>query len=103
MDGSMTRLGGALRRLAGRRPPGCSHLDQILDVPAKTNGCEECLEIGGKWVELRLCLSCGHVGCCDLSPNQHARAHFGETGHPIIRAKVPGHTWTWCWIDEIKV
>jgi hypothetical protein len=99
----MTRLVDTFRRLVGPRPPACTHLDQIRDAAPRTDGCEECLATGGKWVELRLCLTCGHVGCCDLSPNRHARAHYGVTGHPIIRAKVPGHTWTWCWIDEIKV
>lgn len=97
-------FGDRFKRLIGSgSPPACSHLDQILDVGPRTDGCEECLATGGKWVELRLCLNCGHVGCCDLSPNRHARAHFAETAHPIIRAKVPGHTCTWCWVDEIKI
>lgn len=99
----MTRLIDTLRRLASPTPPACSHLDQARAVEPRTDGCEACLATGGTWVELRLCLACGHVGCCDLSPNRHARAHFAETGHAIIRANVPGLTWTWCWIDEIKV
>jgi uncharacterized UBP type Zn finger protein len=99
----MTRFIDTLRRLVGPSPPVCSHLDQARDVEPRTDGCEECLAIGGTWVELRLCLACGHVGCCDLSPNRHARAHFAESGHAIIRAKVPGYTWSWCWIDETKV
>jgi uncharacterized UBP type Zn finger protein len=99
----MTRLKETLRRLVRPTSPACSHLDQARRVQPRTAGCEECLEIGGQWVELRLCLSCGRVGCCDLSPNRHARAHFAETGHAIIRANVPGYTWTWCWVDQIKV
>jgi uncharacterized UBP type Zn finger protein len=99
----VTRFIDTLRRLVGPTPPVCSHLDQARDVEPRTDGCEECLAIDGKWVELRLCLACGHVGCCDLSPNRHARAHFAESGHAIIRAKVPGYTWSWCWIDETKV
>lgn len=102
-EATMTRLLDALRRLVGSTPPACAHLDQVRDVQPRTVGCEECLAIGGSWVELRLCLGCGHVGCCDLSPNRHARAHYTETGHAIIRANMPGYTWTWCWIDEIKV
>jgi uncharacterized UBP type Zn finger protein len=93
----------SLRRLIGPTQPTCSHLDQVRPVEPRTDGCEECLAMDGRWVELRLCLSCGHVGCCDLSPNRHARAHFTETGHPIMQARVPGHTWAWCWVDEIKV
>ncbi|MBF8289385.1 MAG: hypothetical protein HW391_353 [Chloroflexi bacterium] len=94
---------GPFKRLLGRKAPPCAHLNQIRDVQPRTAGCEECLAIGGIWVELRTCLSCGHVGCCDNSPNRHARAHFGTTSHPIMRATVPGYTWTWCWIDEVKV
>ena len=97
------RLVGRLRKRGGPAAPACSHLDQVRDVEPRTIGCEECLAIGGSWVELRLCLSCGHVGCCDLSPDRHTRRHFAETDHPIIRADLPGYTWTWCWVDEIKV
>jgi hypothetical protein len=99
----MSRFTDALRRRVGPAAPACTHLDQIRDVGPPSKGCEECLAIGGTWVELRQCLTCGHVGCCDLSPNRHARAHFAATGHPIMRANVPGYTWTWCWIDETKV
>lgn len=79
----------------------CSHLDQIKEVLPKTpQGCEECLKIGSPWVELRLCQSCGHVGCCDSSKNRHARAHFKETAHPIIRPLNNPQAWTWCYVDN---
>jgi hypothetical protein len=80
----------------------CSHLDEIRDVePSTTEGCEDCLKIGGTWVNLRLCRTCGHVGCCDSSPNQHATKHFQSTHHPIIRSFQPGESWSWCYEDEI--
>lgn len=99
----MTGLIDRFRRLGGRGTPACSHLDQIREVAAPANRCEACVAIGSTWVELRQCLACGQVGCCDLSPNRHARAHFTDTGHAIMRADLPGYTWTWCWVDEIKV
>ncbi len=79
----------------------CSHLDQISDVTPSADGCEDCLRIGGRWVHLRMCLVCGHAGCCDNSPNRHATAHFDETGHPIIRSQEPGEEWAWCYVDKI--
>lgn len=82
---------------------GCSHLDEALNVEPRTSGCEECLAAGMRWVHLRLCLTCGHVGCCDASEGRHAFHHFEETGHPIVRSHEPGETWGWCWIDEIQV
>jgi uncharacterized UBP type Zn finger protein len=82
----------------------CTHLSQIRDVkPRAPNGCEDCLKIGGQWVHLRLCLTCGHVGCCDSSPNRHARKHAQETGHAIVRSFEPGEDWRWCFIDEVEV
>ncbi|HLA15661.1 MAG TPA: UBP-type zinc finger domain-containing protein [Candidatus Limnocylindrales bacterium] len=99
----MSRLGDALRTLTGQGGPSCSHLDQARNVEPRSDGCEECLATGSQWVHLRLCLACGHVGCCDQSPNRHARAHFTETGHAIIRSHEPDDTWAWCWIDEIEV
>ena len=80
----------------------CAHLDQIRDdVQPNTSGCEECLRDGSWWVRLRLCLICGHVGCCDSSPNRHARAHFHETEHPVIRSFEPGQEhMRWCYIDD---
>ena len=78
----------------------CTHTDQINDVSPNTNGCEECLKTGGQWVHLRLCLTCGHVGCCDASPGKHATKHFRATSHPIIQSIEPGESWGWCYIDE---
>ena len=80
--------------------PRCTHTDQINDVAPNTNGCEECLKTGGQWVHLRLCLTCGHVGCCDASPGKHATKHFKATKHPIIQSIEPGESWGWCYIDE---
>lgn len=79
----------------------CTHTDQIHSVKAKTKGCEECLKTGDAWVHLRLCLSCGHVGCCDSSKNKHATKHFRATKHPIIRSHEPGENWMWCFVDEL--
>ncbi len=80
----------------------CTHLDQIQDVTPKTpNGCEECLQTGDRWVHLRLCLICGHVGCCDSSKNKHATKHFRATGEPIVRSLEPGESWAWCYVDEV--
>jgi len=80
---------------------GCSHEDQIRDAPPRAEGCEECLAQGGRWVELRRCLVCGHVGCCDSSPHRHARAHFEATHHPVIQTFEPGEAWRWCYVDEV--
>jgi uncharacterized UBP type Zn finger protein len=81
----------------------CSHLDQIADVTPRTRGCEECLRKGDSWVHLRVCLSCGHVGCCDSSKNRHATAHFWGTRHPIAQSLEPGEDWRWCYVDETVV
>jgi CPA2 family monovalent cation:H+ antiporter-2 len=78
----------------------CSHLSQIKKVFPSAPGCEDCLRTGDKWVHLRICLSCGHMGCCDDSKNKHATAHFHETEHPIIKSMEPGEDWTWCYADE---
>ncbi len=81
---------------------GCTHLDQIaITPPAEVGGCEECLKIGGRWVHLRVCLTCGKVGCCDSSPNRHASTHAAERSHPIVRSAQPGETWCWCYVDEV--
>jgi len=80
----------------------CSHLDQIqIEPPAQVEGCEECLASGDRWVHLRLCLTCGHVGCCDSSPNRHASKHHASSGHPIIRSAQPDEDWCWCFDDEL--
>ncbi len=81
----------------------CSHLDQIRDVNPQSDGCAECLAAGGRWVHLRMCLECGHVGCCDSSPGKHATAHFHTTHHPVMRSAEPGETWGWCYVDEVQL
>ena len=83
--------------------PACSHLDEVkvLELPAEVAGCEDCLRIGGKWLHLRICLTCGHVGCCDDSPNRHATAHAQEAEHPIVRSLEPGEDWSWCYVDHV--
>lgn len=79
----------------------CTHLDQVHNVQPSADGCEDCLRIGSSWVHLRLCMTCGHVGCCDQSPNRHATAHVTETGHPIVKSHEPGETWGYCYPDEL--
>ncbi len=83
----------------------CTHLDQVtvLDVPADIPGCEDCIPIGGTWVHLRMCQSCGHIGCCDNSPNRHATAHFHASEHPVIRSAERGEEWSWCYEDEVAM
>ena len=86
-----------------RQKEPCAHLDQIRDVAPRSQGCEECLRSGDSWVHLRLCLSCGHVGCCDDSKNRHATKHFHESAHPLIKSLEPGESWIWCYIDEVAL
>jgi hypothetical protein len=81
----------------------CGHIDHTHEVTPPTDGCEECLLTGDEWVHLRLCLTCGHVGCCDDSKNTHATAHFNSTRHPIIESLEPDEGWRWCYIDEILI
>jgi uncharacterized UBP type Zn finger protein len=81
----------------------CSHLENVGPVTPSAQGCEECLKIGGHWVNLRICLVCGKVGCCDNSPNRHATKHFHETGHPVIQSFQPDETWAWCYADEVTM
>jgi uncharacterized UBP type Zn finger protein len=80
--------------------PPCEHVKQIRDVTPSGDGCKECLESGDEWVHLRLCLTCGHVGCCDSSKNKHATKHFEAVKHPIIRSFEPGEDWRWCYADR---
>ncbi|MFI5202000.1 MAG: ubiquitin carboxyl-terminal hydrolase 14 [Candidatus Kapaibacterium sp.] len=80
----------------------CTHLDQIKNVKPRTpNGCEECLKMGDSWVHLRLCMTCGHVGCCDNSKNKHATKHFHSSGHPIIKSFEPSEDWMYCYPDDL--
>lgn len=78
----------------------CEHLGQLVAVSPRSAGCEECLRTGATWIHLRLCLACGHVGCCDASANQHATRHFRATGHPIVQSLAADETWRWCYLDE---
>ena len=82
-------------------PEPCQHLDQIKITHTAKKGCEECLKTGDTWVHLRLCLSCGHVGCCDSSRNKHATRHFRATSHPLVRSIEPGEAWMWCYVDNV--
>lgn len=78
----------------------CEHFSELRDVSAGTNGCEECIALGASWNELRVCLSCGHVGCCEDSQHQHALQHFNTTGHPMIASFEPDETWGWCYVHR---
>jgi uncharacterized UBP type Zn finger protein len=81
--------------------PACAHLDQVTVArPDRVDGCEDCLKVGGRWVHLRVCRSCGHIGCCDSSPNRHASAHARTSGHPIVTSVEPGEYWSYCYVDD---
>jgi len=77
----------------------CEHVPQ---PPADSTAhvCEECLAMGDRWVHLRLCLTCGHVGCCDDSKNKHATRHANASGHPVIQSQEPGERWRWCYLHR---
>lgn len=83
----------------------CTHLDHVhlTELPGSSDGCEECLQEGGKWCHLRICLECGKVGCCDSSPGRHASRHAQEAGHPLIRSIESGESWVWCFPDELAM
>jgi uncharacterized UBP type Zn finger protein len=85
--------------------PTCTHLDSITvtQLPESVEGCEDCLREGGAWLHLRICLSCGHVGCCDDSPARHASAHARDNAHHLIRSLEPGEDWVWCFADEVAM
>jgi hypothetical protein len=79
----------------------CTHLDQVeVGRPAEVAGCEDCLAIGGRWLHLRVCRTCGRVGCCDSSPNRHATKHAHAQSHPIVTSVQPGETWSYCYLDD---
>jgi hypothetical protein len=81
----------------------CEHVPQhVPELPSRPV-CEDCVKTGGRWVHLRMCLQCAHVGCCDDSPNRHATHHFHSTGHPVIRSAEPGEDWRWCYLHERQV
>ena len=79
----------------------CEHVGEMSVVKPNTDGCEECLKTGSWWVHLRLCENCGHVGCCDSSPNRHATKHFRATGHPMVKSLEPGEAWGYCYADDL--
>ena len=81
----------------------CSHLDQIRDIEPDTNVCSECIIMGDTWVHLRMCMTCGHVGCCDSSKNTHATKHFHSSNHPIIQSLEPGENWIYCYVDDVAM
>ena len=81
--------------------PTCFHADEVREVTPSARGCEECVKMHSPWVHLRLCRTCGHVGCCDDSPNRHATKHFHATGHPVIEAYDPPEGLGWCYIHKI--
>lgn len=79
----------------------CGHLDAISTTAASGDGCVECLLAGTRWVHLRRCAGCGHVGCCDNSPGRHATAHFRDSGHAVMQSFEPGEDWYWCYVDHL--
>ena len=81
----------------------CTHISTIHSVTPSADGCEECLRTGDTWVHLRICRSCGHVGCCDSSKNKHATKHYKATGHPIMESFFPRDPWGWCYVDEVML
>jgi uncharacterized UBP type Zn finger protein len=81
----------------------CDHIKNTKKVKPHSKGCEECLKMGDSWVHLRLCLECGHVGCCDSSKNKHATKHFHASKHPVVQSLEPGERWMWCYLDEVFV
>jgi uncharacterized UBP type Zn finger protein len=82
----------------------CTHLHsiEVTSLPDEIPGCEDCLAVGDSWVHLRMCMTCGKIGCCDSSPNRHATRHAKASGHPIIRSAEPGENWSWCYVDEVS-
>jgi uncharacterized UBP type Zn finger protein len=79
----------------------CAHLDQVRDVKLSGKECKECVKSGDRWVALRMCLTCGNVGCCDSSKGRHAAQHFHDTQHAVMRSAEPGQDWRWCYVDKI--
>ena len=82
-------------------PDTCVHLTETSPVSPRTDGCEECLQMGARWVHLRICLNCGHVGCCDTSPNRHARKHAHASSHPVLKSFEPDEEWGYCYVDDL--
>ncbi len=93
----------ASRLFPGKIMNTCTHRGAMREVPPKSSGCEDCLKQGDSWVQLRMCLTCGNVGCCDSSKNKHATAHFDASGHPVMRSLHPGDSWKWCYVDRVML
>src|SRR5579864_8909874 len=89
------------RRGDSKMASECTHLNQIRITTTNKHVCEDCVKTGDTWVHLRMCLECGHVGCCDSSKNKHATKHFHATRHPLMRSIEPGEKWMWCYVDEM--
>jgi uncharacterized UBP type Zn finger protein len=81
--------------------PKCSHGDQVKILETDKHVCEDCVKTGDTWIHLRMCLECGHVGCCDSSKNKHATRHFQESHHPLMRSIEPNEDWVWCYVDNV--
>ena len=81
----------------------CEHIRHLKKMKPHSKGCEECLKMGDTWVHLRLCMECGHVGCCDSSKNKHATKHYHASKHPVVQSLEPGEHWMWCYLDEVFV
>jgi uncharacterized UBP type Zn finger protein len=79
----------------------CTHTDTIEFTSTDKHVCEECIQMGDRWVHLRMCLQCGYVGCCDSSKNKHATKHFNASTHPLVRSIEPGENWVWCYVDKV--
>ena len=97
------RVGDSLRRIAFERsitPRGCTHPTDGIHPAVPAMSCPACAAEGTEWLKLRMCLTCGSVGCCDSSAGHHAAGHFGQTGHPLMRSIEPGETWGWCYIHR---
>jgi uncharacterized UBP type Zn finger protein len=104
---TINRFDGETRRAQvfivnqSENPMTCSHVDRIRNVQPSGTGCDDCLRVGDTWLQLRMCMDCGYVGCCDSSKNKHAIAHFRTTRHPIARSVEPGEEWGWCYVDHL--
>lgn len=103
MDYRCVPLGRIISAMS-QSPGLCEHLEAAVDrEPNTPAGCEECLQTGDDWVHLRLCLSCGRVGCCDNSKNRHATKHYRAAKHPVIRSFEPGESWRYCYPDDLFI
>jgi CPA1 family monovalent cation:H+ antiporter len=100
---SLSREGREHVLVAPAGQSGCDHLSELADPPPPEppDACGDCVREGLQWVHLRLCMSCGHVGCCDSSVGKHAARHYGSTSHPVIRSFESGEAWRWCFVDEV--